>query len=219
MLSSMFFKEYTKTRVGIIATIVVIMAVIISSIVSLSHDIRIMSATQFLSMRVVSGWTVSQLLKVIPIVAGVVLAIVQYVPEAAYGRLKLTLHLPLKENEIIAMMCVYGWLVLVVMTVVSILVLTIMEMQYLPIEMVGRDISEAVRWSMCSLVAYNFTTSCTLERQTGGRIRWGLTGLAVIGALFLLPRAAMETYICTIVFVILSSAAPFVSARRYKVGL
>lgn len=47
-------------------------------------------------------------IKVLPLLAGIIMGITQFIPEMTKKRFKLTLHLPLGENRIVCLMLGYG---------------------------------------------------------------------------------------------------------------
>ena len=106
----------------------------------------------------------------IPLIIGVLLAIVQFVPEMQQSRLKLTLHLPYPHYRIIAVMLLYGMLVLLVCFTFNFIFMTVYFIEILAGELVKHILMTALTWYVAGFTGYLLTAWVCLEPTWKRRI-------------------------------------------------
>ena len=98
LFSALSYKEWMKTR-QILGIFLLIFAVaVVYSIIDIRHDIRIDGADNVWYRYFFQGASVAPLFRWAPALAGLAVALSQFVPEMTNKRLKLTLHLPSGER-------------------------------------------------------------------------------------------------------------------------
>ena len=158
--------------------------------------------------------------KWLPVGIGLALALAQYVPEASDRRLKLTLHLPMREWKIILAMCAFGWTFIVSCAILLSFLLSFRLASSLPWPLVFVNVVGLVPWLMASVVAYNFAAGVCIEPRVSGRIRLAVGGVAVT-LLYMAncTPAAYSTAVLPLFLLMLASVAvPFLSVSRFKEG-
>ena len=92
LFSALSYKEWMKTR-QILGIFLLIFAVaVVYSIIDIRHDIRIDGADNVWYRYFFQGASVAPLFRWAPALAGLAVALSQFVPEMTNKRLKLTLH-------------------------------------------------------------------------------------------------------------------------------
>ncbi len=219
MYKSLFFKEFTKTHTAIIICALVVVVLCVAAMSSLAHDIRLSTAESYMAQKINSRMRPLPLLSIFSVVMSLSIAAAQFVPEALSGRLKLTLHLPLPESTIVYVMCLYGWLCVVVLSLLASCLYFFTQSLYLPVDFILPDLVEIFRQTLVALVVYNITAAVCFDPRQRGKLRWGACGLITLFALWLLPDTMRGFMPLSVLIALLSTAIPFVSACRFKAGL
>lgn len=221
MYSSIIFKEWLKTRRVFFIAITVALLVAVYVILTTNSFIK--------EHGIVSLW-LSMLLKdvslvdsvtYIPLAIGLAIGIAQMVPEVTQKRLKLTLHLPVPQSRLVAMMLVTGLLELLVIYLLQLGVILIYDATILHPEMVGRVCLTMLPWYLAGFIGYLFVTSVCLEGTWYMRILLSLVGVAVLLVMFLQSNtmAAYNRMIITIIiFICIITIFSFGSIARFKEG-
>ncbi|MDR1610350.1 MAG: hypothetical protein LBS08_02430, partial [Candidatus Symbiothrix sp.] len=157
----------------------------------------------------------------LPLLAGVLLAVAQYIPELQFKRLKLTLHLPLKEDNILLTMLLYGAGVIALLLLVTLPVLLWGLSRQFPAEIVCAAFRQLTPWFLAGPAAYLIAAWVCLEPQWKQRTMNVIPGVLFL-SLFLLKGLSgayrsFEPYL--IVALIVSFSFPFYSAARFKEGV
>ena len=132
MLKALIYKEWLKIRWAALITLAVFLLVLVKMTLYMSYTIRIVGANSFWNDVFIRGLLYFDDLLYIPVVTGIVIAAFQFFPEITENRLKLTLHLPMRENSILMHMAIMGASVVLSITALSYLVLCIITVFYFP---------------------------------------------------------------------------------------
>lgn len=90
-----------------------------------------------------------------PLLAGLLLAIVQFVPEMQQKRLKLTLHLPYPQNRMLMLMLIAGLSELIVIYLIDYLILYVYLQNILAPELTDRILLTSLPWYIGGITAYS----------------------------------------------------------------
>ena len=131
-------------------------------------------------------------LKYLPALLGLLLGLVQFVPEMQQNRLKLTLHLPCPELRMIGAMLLYGVLLLGALFAVSLGVLFVAFRAVLAPELVRHILLTAAPWYAAGIAAYLLAAWICLEPTWRRRLLYGAVAACVLRLFFLAP--APEAY-------------------------
>lgn len=158
--------------------------------------------------------------KYLPLAVGMLLAVVQFVPEMQSKRLKLTLHLPLGETRIICAMLGYGVAVLLVLFTIVALVLTSGLSVRFSREIVLSNFLTALPWLLGGLQAYLFGAWICLEPVWKQRIFNAIPAVCVVSSFY--SSATPGAYTTYLPYMLIFIAASFFfslhSAARFKDG-
>ncbi|HBL33181.1 MAG TPA: hypothetical protein DDZ96_05100, partial [Porphyromonadaceae bacterium] len=157
----------------------------------------------------------------LPLLAGVLLALSQYVPEMVDKRLKLTLHLPLPEKNIMAAMLGYGAAVLVTLFALTYLILTVGLGVYYPSEIVHSALWASLPWFLAGLTAYFCVAWVCMEPVWRQRIADTLMAVCLLSLFFIDAKSgAYATFVFySIAIVCVVAAFPLYSMVRFKDGV
>jgi hypothetical protein len=158
--------------------------------------------------------------KYLPLLLGLLLAVTQYVPELQLKRLKLTLHLPLPEKNIIAAMLAYGAAVELLFILVTMPLLLFGLSFSFPREIVWGAFGLILPWFLAGLAAYLIASWICLEPQWNRRILNFIPGAGAISFFFIGVKAgAYQPFVVYLIgFILLAFAFSFYSAIRFKEG-
>ncbi len=220
MIKSIFYKEWIKSRWALLVLFCVFAGMMAYALMSMTRDIRVNGYGEVWEMIVQKGLTHVDYLKFLPLLAGICLGIVQYVPEMANKRLKLTLHLPLKESHIILSMLGFGILYLAVLFTLCYLFTGIGIGRYFSHEVVSWNLAALQPWLWSGLPAYLLTAWICLEPVWKQRIVNSVIAIAVLFLFYfnVLPGAYAPFLPWLILLTALSISFSFYSLIRFKDG-
>jgi hypothetical protein len=159
--------------------------------------------------------------KYLPLLAGVLVAITQYIPELQFKRLKLTLHLPLNENKIVFTMLLYGFGTVLLLSFVTLSVLLLGLSRYFPAEIVRTSFQQLLPWFLSGPAAYLIASWICLEPQWKQRVLDSIPGIIALSFFFLRSKSGayqpFDPYLIGLVIVTFSFA--FYSTTRFKEGI
>lgn len=186
MLRSILIKEYYKIRWPLLLLIAANM--IISSFV-LIHTRRlfIMDHPEIVWYRVIHlGQINYEILKPVPLLTGIITALIQYLPEMLQQRMRLSLHLPVSIHALIFAHLLIGLAAFLISVLPSMAVLLWTTRYYFPDEVTATVFMTTAPWYLAGISAYLGGTLVLLEpglkRKTVNMIL-----AACVAGLFLLP--------------------------------
>jgi hypothetical protein len=157
----------------------------------------------------------------LPLLAGVLLAITQYVPELQFKRLKLTLHLPLGENKILLTMLLYGFGVVLLFVLFTLPLLLFGLSRSFPREIVYASFENLLPWFLAGLASYLIASWICLEPQWKQRILNVIPGICGLSFFFIRAKSGayqpIDPYL--VGFVVVAFFFSFYSTARFKEGV
>ena len=221
MYSSIIFKEWLKTRRVFFISLAVALLVAVYVILSTNSFIKDNGIVSLWLMMLLKDVSYVDSVTYIPLAIGLALGIAQMVPEVTQKRLKLTLHLPVPQLRLVAMMLVTGLLELLVIYLLQATAILVYDATILHPELVGRVFLTMLPWYLAGFTGYLFVTAVCLEGTWRMRILLSLAGVAVLSVMFLQSgtMAAYNSMIAIIVaFICLITVFSFGSVLRFKEG-
>ena len=221
MFSALFYKEWIKTRRIIFLTGIILTALVIYIFVNTEQILRISGHVQAWSNIILKDASVlPDIAKWFPLFVGILLGLVQFIPEMMDKRLKLTLHLPFPESKIILSMLMYGVVVLLATYFLMYVILSVGLSFYYATEIIASMTWQVSPYFLGGLMSYIFTAWICLEPLWRLRI---FNALTAIGGLYLFfmdaKQGAYMTFLPYLaVVVVLGFCFPFYSAARFKDG-
>ena len=222
MLKSLLFKEWLKIRWASAAVLLVFLLMLGYIYVNTSYYMRFIEPTGMWSNVIIMGMIFYGGLYIyLPLFSGILIGITQFVPEISANRLKLTLHLPLKENTILLSMLSTGTLTLLIIYIISYIILSMISIHFFPVEVLYSMIITSLPWFVAGFVAYWAVAMISIEIKWSIRIALFVVFLGFIKLLFYLNF--YNTYSNSIVILILISLffvfQTFLSSYRFRKGV
>ncbi len=160
----LYRKEWIKTRWALAALALLSIIIIVNVWITVNHDLRFVNAPRYWNAVVFEGYQFyGRWMRYIPFVAGIVIAIVQFVPEQYQKRLKITLHLPMRENRILLSMLSFGIVMLTAIFFILTALLTILSIIYFPVNIVWAALSTVLPWMLGGYAAYGILSMIITE--------------------------------------------------------
>lgn len=221
LFRAMSYKEWMKTRRQVLVFFLLFVAVTVYSYIDLTYAIRMNEAVNVWYAFIFQDAAAAPLMMYVMPLAGISLAVVQYVPEMTNKRFKLTLHLPASENRIVTAMLLYGYAVLAVLYLLSALVLAFVMHLLLPVEVVGRMLQQLLPWMAAGMAGYGFAAWICIEPQWKQRILTIILALGLMAVFFvsLKPGAYSGFGWGMLLLVVASFFFPFYACIRFKQGV
>ena len=221
LLKALSYKEWMKTRKLVGGWILLLAAVSVYAYIDLTYTIRMNEAVNVWFGILFQGTSVSALLMYLLPLAGISLAIVQFVPEMTQKRFKLTLHLPASETRLVSSMLLFGYGVLGVLYLSCLVFLSLLVSRVLPFEGVSMMLSQVLPWTAAGLAGYGFTAWICIEPSWKQRAMNMLMAAGLLSVCFVsvYPEAYAGFGWGMAVLVAASFVFPFYSCIRFKQGV
>lgn len=221
MTGALLYKEWIKTRQALAVTVAVFAAFAIYSYIGMSQDFRISGAVAvWANVIMKDADIIPGMFRWFPLIAGILLAVVQFSPEMASKRLKLTMHLPMPETRIMVTMTAYGFTVLLLLNILAGGVFAAQAAMSYPAEIVEALISKLAPWCVAGLSAYLLAVWVCVEPTWRQRVANTVAAVFALSALFLSSGswAYIKFMLLLIAAIALSFLFPLYSAARFKDG-
>ncbi len=163
MIKAFFYKEWIKTRKYF--ALVVIIGLILEAymFLKLGRSFRFAGYEHLWDVVINKNQFLFSYLKYYPFWAGLILGILQFLPEISNFRIKLSLHLPLKETRIIFYMLSYGVISLVILFVLLSGILFLGASHFFAKEIVSNYLLTTLPWFFSGLCGYFLFAFCAFE--------------------------------------------------------
>lgn len=221
MIRSLFFKEWLKTRIVVILSLLTSLGLCAYILLNTSRLIDINGVMPLWDTLLNRDVVLVEWLRFLPLIVGILLGVAQILPETARKRIKLTLHLPVPNWKSIGAMVFYGVVIMLLLTILNLSICLIGLSHWLPVELLYRIFITACVWYLAGILAYFFTLWITLEPTWKLRILEMLFAAACLRGFYMtpMPEAYNAFLPIMMVFTILCSALPMLSIDRFKQGI
>ena len=162
MKKAIFYKEWIKTHRYFWLALIVSSVFVIYALLQLQRVIGFKGVEHLWEILLSRETVFIELLTYVPLAIGVLLALVQFVPEIQQKRLKLTLHLPYPQRSMIGLMLAAGLVQLGIIFVLN--YLTLWAQSILAPELVARILLTSLPWYLCGITGYLFAAWICLNR-------------------------------------------------------
>ena len=216
----MFYKRWYMTRWYFLLSTLLLAAFAGYCLLNVSRIVEFKGAVRLWQVMLERDAVFVDLLAYLPVLAGLLMAVFQFIPEMQQSRLKLTLHLPYPHYRMIAAMLLYGTSMLCVTYLVSFVMIGIYFDATVARELFARVMLTALPWYVAGLAAYFLTAWVCLEPTWKRRILDMLVGVGVLRIFFLAqaPEAYNAFLPWLALFTLLLSLLGMLSVYRFKTG-
>lgn len=221
-LKPLFYKEWIKTQIVIVGETIIMLLLLFYVLYNFKLAANAKGLGHLWSVMIDRDVHFVERLRYIPMLLGTLTAIAQMIPETMQKRIKLTLHLPCSDTQIIFNMLLYGVLYLTSLYVISLLCIFGFFAHYLPQELMARIFWSMIPWLMAGWAAYFVTTWVVLETSIFNRVVAALMAVGLMGLYFVgsVPEAYSTGMLVGLMFETLFCASlSFYTVIRFRKGL
>ena len=220
MIKAIFYKEWIKMRwFGLVAALF-LAGFTAYALLRVQRVITFKGAAHIWEVMLEKEVVFIDILQYLPVLLGVLLALVQFIPEMTHKRLKLTLHLPFPQRKMILLMMGVGLAALAVLSAVQAFVLWCYFHTLLAPELVSRILLTSLPWYLAGLALYPLAAWVCLEPTWRRRVADILVAVGVCRLFFLseTPQAydGMLPWLLALLLCVLFF--PLLSVYRFKQG-
>lgn len=220
MIKAIFYKEWIKMRWFCLVAALFLAGFTAYALLRVQRVITFKGAAHIWEVMLEKEVVFIDILQYLPVLLGVLLALVQFIPEMTHKRLKLTLHLPFPQRKMILLMMSVGLAALAVLSAVQAFVLWCYFRTLLAPELVSRILLTSLPWYLAGLALYPLTAWVCLEPTWRRRVADILVAVGVCRLFFLseTPQAydGMLPWLLALLLCVLFF--PLLSVYRFKQG-
>ena len=220
MIKAIFYKEWIKMRWFCLVAALFLAGFTAYALLRVQRVITFKGAAHIWEVMLEKEVVFIDILQYLPVLLGVLLALVQFIPEMTHKRLKLTLHLPFPQRKMILLMMGGGLAALAVLSAVQAFVLWCYFHTLLAPELVSRILLTSLPWYLAGLALYPLAAWVCLEPTWRRRVADILVAVGVCRLFFLseTPQAydGMLPWLLALLLCVLFF--PLLSVYRFKQG-
>lgn len=219
-MNAIFYKEWIKTRWYLLLTMVVTLGFAGYSMLRINRVVEMKGVEHIWEVMLQRDAVFVDLLQYVPLLVGLLLAIVQFVPEMHRKCLKLTLHLPYPQMRMVASMLLYGMVALIVCFALNFLLMAVYLEGILAPELVRHILFTAAPWYLAGITGYLLVSWICLEPAWKRRILNLIIALLVLRVFFLstTPEAYNNFLPWLALYTLLITGFSWLSVVRFKEG-
>lgn len=220
MKKAIFYKEWIKTRRYFPAALIVSLAFILYALLRLQRVINFKGVAHLWEILLSRDVVFIEILTYLPMITGLLLAIVQFVPEMQQKRLKLTLHLPYSQTRMLLWMLCAGLSGLFIVDLLNYAILYAYLQSILAPELIQRILLTTLPWYICGITTYLLTAWICLEPTWKRRIINAFISCSIIRIFYLsdVPQAYDRFIWILLLFTAATLLLPQLSVTRFKAG-
>ena len=189
-------------------------------LIEISRIIRVSSEVATWEMVIQNGVTFIKQLNFLPLIGGILLGVVQFVPEMTNKRLKLTLHLPMPETKILLSMLLFGLICLIILFGLTYVAVYLGFGKFFASEIVIWNLNLLLPWLLGGIIAYLLTVWICIEPVWRQRIFDSIIAILIVSLFYFkaIPGAYSPILGYLVILIILSVSFSFYSLIRFKDG-
>lgn len=180
MWKAIVYKEWIKTRRYLFAALLLTAGFAGYGLLRLYRAVELMGAGHIWEMMVTRNAVFIDPIRFVPLLAGLLLAVVQFVPEMQRKCLKLTLHLPVPALTTLGAMLVFGLAALSVLFGIGVAIVGLGPLPVIARELAGNILCTALPWFLAGMAAYLLGAWVILEPT------WRLRAVNILMSLLVL---------------------------------
>jgi len=219
MYKAIVYKEWLKIRWAYAAMFILSILIVTYIWLMLSKQMEFNDAKALWGVIIFRKYKFFNDLQYIPLLIGAVIGAAQYAPESSQSRLKLTLHLPVKENKILMQMLLTGFLLIAALYAVITIYLTAITSSYFPREIVYDMLTTIFPWMLGGSAAYFTCGAVFVEPVWSRRIVLLIFSIAFLSLLYI---EGDHSFSSILLFTILTFLFPFwslLTGYHFKRGI
>lgn len=220
MWKAIVYKEWIKTRRYLFAALLLTAGFAGYGLLRLYRAVELMGAGHIWEVMVTRNAVFIDPIKFVPLLAGLLLAVVQFVPEMQRKCLKLTLHLPVPALATLGAMLVFGLAALSVLFGFGVAIVGLGPLPVIARELAGNILCTALPWFLAGMAAYLLGAWVILEPTWRLRAVNILMSLLVLRLFFLgeVPHAYDGFLPLLALFTACTASLSWISVVRFMAG-
>lgn len=220
MLQAIFFKEWLKIKKIVILLLSVGVLTIAGIYLTVRHNLVLTDAEKVWDGIVNQRQIYFSIFKFLPLIFGLLIGVAQFVPETIDKRIKLALHLPMNEEEVVLKMVGFGSAIVLFLFLLLFIVFYAWGLVYFPYEIVKMAAITVTPWFLSGMAAYFLASFVILEPIWKYRIAYILTGGAFITLFYKsnLAGSYQPSLWPLTICVLLASISSLFSIYRFRKG-
>lgn len=221
MYKSLCYKEWLKIRQAYYVLALIGFGVILYLYFDIKQMNDFNSSNGLWGYIIGKGYLYYDLFRYVPLLAGLVLGFFQFVPELLNEKLKLTLHLPVKETNALLIMQMFVVTILTVTFLMWLLLLVVVSSIYFPWEIVASMIQTSFPWFLGGIYIYLAVSSILVEPLWFRRIILiGLNLLIISIYIENLRYSAFTNIFSHLIMIVIAGMTLILwSGKRFKIGV
>ena len=220
MLKTILYREWIKLRTVLLITLSAEFCYAMYSCIKLKYFIRQITPVKVMGIINDNNYLFFNTLKMHFIILGIIVALLQFLPEMKNKTLKLTLHLPFDNARMLFNMLKIGMSVLLLTSAFLLLIFLGITSYYFPREVVFAYLFNLLPWILSGVFAYAMCSAVCLEQ------RWPLRFLIIFVLYYASKTFIMEDaffaykggIIYFLIITLISLLTPYYSLKRFKEG-
>ncbi len=221
MFTAIAFKEWLKIRWTFLAMVLVCAGITVNVALDISHLMTLEKATSVWSYVILMQYPFYSSFRYLPLLVGVAVAVAQFVPEVLQARLKLALHLPLRENRVLLWMVTYGGGMVLALLLLTLLAAVGVTIRSFPSAVVRSMVWTMAPWFVAGIISYFLTATIVVESRWLRRVFLILLAYGFLDTLVL--HVAIEAYRPSLLWFVLlgllTTTGILVSGHRFRKGV
>ena len=220
MWKAIVYKEWIKTRRYLFAALLLTAGFAGYGLLRLYRAVELMGAGHIWEVMVTRNAVFIDPIKFVPLLAGLLLAVVQFVPEMQRKCLKLTLHLPVPALATLGAMLVFGLAALSVLFGIGVAIVGLGPLPVIARELAGNILCTSLPWFLAGMAAYLLGAWVMLEPTWRLRAVNILMSLLVLRLFFLgeVPHAYDGFLPLLALFTACTASLSWISVVRFMAG-
>ena len=220
MIYAIFYKEWIKTRWFYLLAVIVTLGFSGYCMLRISRVAHLKGAAHLWEVMLQRDAIFLDLIQFIPLIVGILMAIVQFTPEMQRKCLKLTLHLPCPQLKMTGIMLLSGFVLLLVLYFSNLLLMYFYLRTLLAPELVRHILLTGLTWYVAGLAGYLLVTWISLEPTWKRRMLNLIITVLLLRIFFLsdTPEAYNKFLPYMALFTILTASFSWLSVVRFKAG-
>jgi hypothetical protein len=221
MFKSLVYKEWLKIRWVAIGLAVINALIVLNIYFDLSNAFKEIAANSVVGQFQAYEIVFYSDIEMIVLATGLLLGVLQFFPEINQSRLKLTFHLPVKENKLMLQMASVGVIILLSISIMDAFLLSLVSIKFLPKEFFESMLLTTLPWYIGSIVTYFWVIVIFVEPNWRKRIISIFIALGVVSLFYAGEGFSKYSYSIWyfILLAALNSTLIFLSAYNFKRGI
>ncbi len=219
MYRAIFYKEWIKTRWFLLVALLAIGGTTVYTVLRMAKIFELKGAAHIWEVMITRNAIFIDIFQFIPVITGVVFALMQFIPEMNSKRLKLTLHLPYSESSLVEALLSFGTVGLLSVLLPFYILMLIYMPTVMPVELYSRILLTSLPWFLAAFSAYYIVAATVLEPTWKRRLIYCIFSLPILSIYFLssTPEAYVKFGLLPLLTLIQFCYA-FSSVARFKAG-